>query len=885
MIEPGTRLGRYEIRSKLGEGGMGEVYRAHDPKMNREVAIKVLPAAASADKDRLARFEQEAQAAGALNHPNILAVYDLGAHDSSPYIVSELLEGESLRERLNDGSVAHRKAIDYALQIAHGLSAAHEKGIVHRDLKPDNLFITNDDRVKILDFGVAKLAAPDNNLSQTEIVTRRVHTNPGTVVGTVGYMSPEQVRGKQIDHRSDIFSLGAVLYEMLSGQRAFHKDSAVETLNAILKEEPTELLTTTRTVAPALERVVWHCLEKSPERRFQSAGDVAFALESLSGVSSASSQETLVGVPALRSTPTWTRERLIWMSACALLLVLMAVFAVAYFFRAKTNAHPVRFTLANPDKTTSPAHVTISPDGLRVVFVAGNADGKQGLWVRSLDSLIAQPLTSTDGASCPFWSPDSRFIGYFANGKLFKIAAAGGRPQGLCDVAEGRGGAWNRDGIILFSGPDGLHRITAQGGTPTLATKIDSKEEAHRWPYFLPDGRHFIFLADAETTENHHIRLGSLDSQETQILFGAVTRIAYAPPGYLLYVSQGALVAQPFDAEKLKVTGDPTTIAEHIAEEGDNHEFDFSVSDNGVLAYQSGSPNSELVWFDREGKKLGSVGEPDAYASIALSSDGRRVATGLFDADGRFSDIWLFDLARNGSRSRLTFDPQSDGDPIWSPDGTRIAFDSNRAGDGHTHLYLTSAGGTGNDQRVSSADADEFPSSWSHDGQNILLVRFAGAHAGVWLFPLGGDHEPKSLLQSSDFDQVSGVFSPDGHFIAYVSTESGRGEVYVQDFPLSGRKWTISSAGGWFPVWRGDGKELFYLTTDGKVMSAEIKPGAVLESGVPRQLFQTRIKINSGTTPYDVTTDGARFLIKVPAEANNLAPMTIVLNWTSDLKP
>ena len=882
-MNPGTKLGRYEIRSKLGEGGMGEVYLARDEKLNRDVAIKILPAALSKDPDRLRRFEQESQAAGALNHPNILAVYDVGTHDEAPYIVSELLEGESLKERLDDGPLPHRKAIDYAVHIAQGLAAAHDKGIIHRDLKPDNLFITADDRVKILDFGIAKLVSPiSEHAPQTEIATRKVQTDPGTVIGTVGYMSPEQVRGKHVDHRSDIFSLGAVLYEMLSGQRAFRHDNAVETLNAILKEEPIDLLTTTRNVSPALERVVWHCLEKSPERRFQSATDVAFALEALSGVGTRSTEQTLVtSAPRAR----WiTTERLIWASVCALLFLLMSVFTYKYFSGAKTSAHAVKLTLANPDKTTSPSRVTISPDGLRVVFIASNAEGKQGLWVRSLDSLIAQPLASTDGGYSPFWSPDSRFIGYFANGKLYKIDAAGGRPQALCDIDEGRGGAWNRDGIILFSGAAGLHRISAQGGTPTLATKIDPKEEAHRWPYFLPDGRHFIFLADAETTENHHIRLGSLDSQETQILFSAVTRIAYAPPGYLLYISQGALVAQPFDADKLRVTGDPTTVAEHIAEVGDNHEFDFSVSDNGVLAYQSGSPNSELVWFDREGKKLASVGEPDSYASIALSPDGRRVATGLFDADGRESDIWLFDLTRNGSKSRLTFDPQSDGDPIWSPDGTRIVFDSNRAGDGHTHLYMTSSNGTGNDQRLSTSDADEFPSSWSYDGQNILLVSFAGNHAAVSMVPLGGDHEPKPLLQSSAFDQGAATFSPDGRFIAYESAESGRNEVYVQTYPLSGRKWSISSEGGLFPVWRGDGKELLYITADGKVMSVEIKPGLALETAVPRQLFQTSIKINSGGRPYDVRPDGARFLIKTPAEANNPAPMTIILNWQAGLK-
>ena len=883
-LQPGTKLGRYEIRSKIGEGGMGEVYRARDERLNRDVAIKVLPAAFSENTDRLHRFEQEAQAVATLNHPNIVAVYDVGTHGGAPYVVSELLEGETLRDVLSERPLSSRKAIDYATQIAQGLMAAHEKGVVHRDLKPDNVFVTSDERVKILDFGLAKLVqVPGDETGQTEIATRKVHTDPGSVMGTAGYMSPEQVRGRAVDHRTDIFSFGAVLYEMLSGRRAFHRDSPIETLNAILKEEPDELTSSNPNISPALERVVWHCLEKSPERRFQSASDVAFALGSLSGVTSHPSQQTLASLASLSSTRTWTRERLIWLTISVVLFTAAAALAFAYFSRSTMNTRAVRLTLATPEKTTLPARVTVSPDGLRVVFIANTADGKRMLWVRAFDSLTAQSLAATDGAFSPFWSPDSRFIGYFANGKLFKIEASGGRPQALCDAAENRGGTWNRDGVILFAGSEGLYRVPALGGTPTLATKIGPREEAHRWPYFLPDGRHFLFLGDAETSEDHHIRLGSLDSQESQILFGAVSRIAYAPPGYLLYISQGALVAQPFDAEKLKVTGDPTTVTEQVAQVGDNHEFDFSVSENGVLAYQSGNPNSEFVWFDKTGKKLENVAESDTYASIALSPDGRRAAAGLFDADGRVSDVWLIDLAR-GNKSRLTFDPQSDGDPIWSPDGTRIVFSSNRSGDGHSHLYTTSTGAAGDDQLLLSSDADDFPTSWSRDGQSILFTRFVPrGHSGVWLLPLSGDHQPKPLLQSPAIDQMLGTLSPDGRFMAYASNESGRPEVYVQTFPPSGNKWRVSSESGFFPQWRDDGKELFFITGDGKLMSAQIKTGAGFESDIPRQLFQTSLTLTPGY-PYAVSSDGSRFLIKTPVEANNAVSMVVVLNWTSALK-
>src|SRR5689334_22018373 len=639
-LETGTKLGRYEIRSKVGAGGMGEVYRARDEKLNRDVAIKVLPAALSENADRLHRFEQEAQAAGALNHPNILAIYDVGTNGTAPYVVSELLEGESLRDRLAHGPLPNRKAIDYATQIARGLAAAHAKGIVHRDLKPDNLFVTKDEHVKILDFGLAKLVQPSaEEAAQTDVATRKVHTDPGTVMGTAGYMAPEQVRGRAVDHRADIFSFGAVLYEMLSGRRAFHGDSAIETLNAILKEEPPANTETNPNIAPALERVVWHCLEKAPERRFQSATDVAFALESLSGVTSHASEQTLPR-GAIPTPSRWTRERLIWLAVCLLLGASLAALAVAYFSRAEPSGHAVRLALTTPEKSTFPAHITVSPNGLLVAFTASNAEGKRELWVRSLDADQAQPLGGTEGARSPFWSPDSRSIGYFANGKLFRVEAARGRPQVLCDVRENSGGTWSHDGVILFGGPDGLHRVSAQGGTPELATKVDQHEEAHRWPYFLPDGRHFIFLGDAQTTENHHIRIGTLDSTETQILFSAVTRVAYSSPGYLVYVNQGALVAHPFDTKSLKLTGDPTTLIEHIAEVGQNHEFDFSVSENGVLTYQTGSAKSQLAWFDRTGKKVEPVAEPDNYATVVLAPDGRRAATGLLDADGRQSDVW-----------------------------------------------------------------------------------------------------------------------------------------------------------------------------------------------------------------------------------------------------
>lgn len=885
-LDSGTKLGRYEIRSKIGSGGMGEVYRAGDEKLNREVAIKVLPAAFSEDGDRLRRFEQEAQAAGALNHPNILAVYDVGMHDGAPYVVSELLEGETLREVIDERDRSARKAIGYATQIARGLSAAHEKGIIHRDLKPDNVFITNDDRVKILDFGLAKLVQPSGDeLAQTDIATRKVQTDPGTVMGTAGYMSPEQVRARRVDHRSDIFSFGAVLYEMLSGKRAFRGESAIETLNAILKEEPEELTTSNSSIAPALERLVLHCLEKNPDRRFQSASDVAFALESLSGVTSHPSQQTILAGKPTSITRSWNRERVIWVSVCAALLLTTIALAFAYFSRTRGSTRVTRLALATPEKASLPAHITVSPDGLRVAFIATTSDGKRLLFVRSLDTLISQPLAGTEGAVSPFWSPDSHFIGYFAADKLFRIDASGGRPQVLCDTTETRGGAWNRDGVILFASSEGLYRVSAQGGTPALATKTNETEEAHRWPYFLPDGQHFIFLGDAATTEDHHIRIGSLDSQDSQILFGGISRIVYAPPGYLLYANQGALVAQPFDTATLKITGEPVTIVEHVADVGGNHEFDFSVSEDGVLAYQTGNPNSQLTWFDRQGKKLNTVGEPANYGSLVLSPQEQQVAVPLLDSDGRIADIWILDLQR-GRLSRLTFDPAGDGAPVWSPDGNTIMFSSNRGGSKiSVNLYTKSANGAGDDRLIYESDSEKYPTSWSRDGKLLLFGNWAPKLRGaLWVISPSGNEQPRAVLQSTVFDYFHGQFSRDGKFVAYGSNESGRPEVYIQPFPPSGQKWQISSSGGGYPIWRGDAKEIFFVTADNRVMSAEIRTGSTFEVGVPKLLFQTSFKITDQGWPYAVTADGQQFLLNANVENNNPAPMTIVLNWTAGLK-
>jgi eukaryotic-like serine/threonine-protein kinase len=889
-IAEGTRLGRYEIRSKIGAGGMGEVYRARDEKLNRDVAIKVLPDTLSQNADRLRRFEQEAQAAGALNHPNILAVYDVGTHDGAPYVVSELLEGESLKERLSDGPLAQRKTIDYAIQVAHGLTAAHEKGIVHRDLKPDNLFITKDDRVKILDFGIAKLREPANqNIAQTDIATRKVHTDPGTVTGTVGYMSPEQVRGRPVDHRADIFSFGAVLYEMLCGRRAFHGDSAVETLNAILKEEPPELTTTNRNIAPALERVVWHCLEKSPDRRFQSATDVAFALESLSGSSGVSGQTmTAMTSPSSRER---IRKYSPWIIAglFALAFLVALPFALLYLRRPSSQAPAtVRFLIPPPEKAEYLGDAAISPDGRLIVFGVRDASGKESLWLRQLDSLEAHPLAGTELGGQTFWSPDSRSICFIAVGKLKRIDVSGGPAQTLSDAGVSAGGTWNRDGVIVFvrNLSDGLYSIPATGGTPTRVTTLDRSrnEILHVWPYFLPDGRHFLYLARSSQEEKSAIFVGSLDSKETKFLLNADSSMAYAPPGFLLFARQQTLMAQGFNADKLQLTGDEIPVAQGIgiARIVANARSLFSVSDTGVLVYRSQSrEDSQLVWFDRAGRQLGTVGPLGVFAAIRLSPDEKRIALQRLDDEKGTYDIWLIELSR-GTPTRLTFDPANDIYPIWSPDGSRIVFGSNR--DGTVNLYQKLSSGAGNDELLFKSDHSKPPNDWSPDGRYLLYQDSSQKDFDLWVLPLFEERKPELFLQT-DYAENYGRFSPDGHWITYVSNESGKREVYVRSFPAAGGKWQISNGGGFQPHWRRDGKELFYLTSDKKLMAVEVNGSSgTFEAGIPRALFDLRINSTNGFSDFDVTADGQHFLVNTLVEQNARSPVTVVMNWTADLK-
>jgi len=867
---------------------MGEVYTARDPRLGRDVAIKVLPASLSGDAERLQRFEQEARAAAALNHPNILAVYDIGQHDGGPYIVSELLEGNTLRERLNGGALPVRKAIECAIQICHGLAAAHDKGIVHRDLKPENIFITTDGRVKILDFGLAKLTQADpatnaaSALPTTPLFPAPAQTIAGVVLGTVGYMAPEQVRGLTADHRADIFAFGVILYEMLSGRRTFLGETPMDTMMAIAREAPPELPIADPHLAPMLSRIVNRCLEKQPAARFQSAQDLAFALDGLS------SQHHL-------SDPLPSRRpgnRAVWVSwAVTAIAVLAAItFNIQSLTKPQGDAPAVRFSIAPPQgamlsRAIRQTVAVVSPDGHRVVFLANRAGVQSNLWVRRTDSLEAQPLAGTDNSVYPFWSPDSRSIGFFANGKLKTIDVDTGQVLTVCDVLNGNGGAWSRSGVIVFSptATSGLSQVPATGGQPTAITKLDAAhfQVSHRLPSFLPDGRHFLFFAVPSNT----IWLGSLDSKETTQLFNADSQAQYVAPGYLLFVRQQTLFAQRFDNARAMLTGEAIPVAQQVTRDGNGYAA-FSASDDGVLAYRTGivGTRTQLSWFDRSGRGVGTVGQPNFLRNPALSSDGARVALEVVDPQGRNQDIWIGDVG-HGVLSRFTFDSHNEIYPVWSADGNDIMFASDRDG-GIFNVYRKAANGAGGEERLAKSGDDMAPYSRSPDGR-FLIYRLNTYGTGI--LSLTADPKPRPFLQDPAFTQTHGQVSPDGRWLAYSSNESGQYDVYVRSFPEPTGKWQVSQGGGVFPRWRGDGKELYYYAAAERLMAVPIAGDSAAQVGAAVPLFETHML--SGFTPqlgfraqYDVARDGQRFLINMPVEEDAPSPITIVLNWTAALK-
>ncbi len=887
----GQTIGHYRVQEKIGAGGMGEVYRAADPRLGRDVALKVLPETFARDEDRMVRFEREAKILAALNHPNIASIYGLEESGDGRTLVMELVEGPTLAERVKKGPLLLDEALPTAKQIAEGLEYAHERGIIHRDLKPANIKITPDGAVKLLDFGLAKALEGDATASDPSISPTLSHlaTQAGIILGTAAYMSPEQAKGKVVDRRADIWAFGCVLYEALTGKPAFDGETVTDVLAAVVMKEPDWSLvpaTTPHRIRGLLQR----CLAKDPRQRLRDIGEARIAIDQ--ATSASAQRETADAVVARRGS---RREFAAWALVVVLAMAAAGLGAWAWLGTRAPIMPVVVSQIPSPSKAkfafsgTQAGPPAISPDGLRLAFSATDADGKRLIWVRSLDAATAQPLAGTEGATYPFWSPDGRYIGFFANGKLSRIDASGGPPIAIADAADGRGGAWGQDGTILFT-PDfssPLYRVPASGGTPQPVTKIDAsrQENSHRWPQFLPDGKHFLFHARGNVTQVYATYAASFDGGAPELLVRGDTNAVYAPPGYLLFVRQGTLMAQRFDATGLCPVGGAMPLAEHVEINPVVGAGVFAASQNGILTYQVGNTVSRrLVWYDRSGNQIGETGSPNAYATLRLSPDGHKLAATVEDQGTNSLNIWVYDLAR-GIPARLTFSTGIDGEPCWASDGTSVVFMSNRSG--QLHLYRKAADGTGTTSPLVVDEAQESLPSVSSDGRYLTFQRVgtkAGSHNEIWSMPLAGDRKAFPVVQNQQFDLRQPALSPDGKWLAYMSPESRRAEIYVVPFGSGSGKWEVSIGGGHFPVWRRDGKELFYLSLDNKLMSAEVsEQGATLVIGKVAQLFQANPVSTTGW-PYDVSADGRRFLIATESAQETNEPLTLVVNWPAVLK-
>lgn len=860
----GTRLAHYDISSHLGSGGMGDVYQATDTKLGRAVALKLLPEAFSHNTERVARFEREARALAALNHPHIAAIYGFEESGGRRFLVMELAEGETLADRIRKGPLPIDEALAVARQIAEALEAAHEKGIIHRDLKPANIKVTPQGQVKVLDFGLAKAFAGDaqNTNSSDSPTISMAATQQGVILGTAAYMSPEQARGREVDRRTDLFAFGCVLYEMLTGRAAFEGEDVTDILSRVMQRDPDWTRLPAGTPA-AIQRLLGRCLQKDRNRRLQAAGDARIEIDE------AHAEPERQEAALHARSGGW--PKLAW-TASAILLVATAALAFIHFREAPPAESP-EMRLEIPTLFTNDLNsIAISPDGQKVAFEGSGDSGRQ-LWIRPLNSETAQPLAGTEGATRPFWSPDSRSVAFFAQGSLKRTDLAGGSPQTLANATGGFGGTWG-DGDILFVAGNftPLMRVPASGGAATVVTEPAKRGEySINFPKFLPDNRHFLFSISGP--ENSGVYAASLDAPEPQLLLrGAVSsRIEYLRSGWLLYIREGVLFAHPFDLAARELRGDPVALASRVAS--------FSVSDNGTVAYRNARAGlrAQLTWFDRTGKAQGVMGDPDQRVAIAnpeLSPDGRRVAGDVILDNNR--DVWLQDSIRV---TRFTFDAGGDWMPIWSPDGARIAFRSNRSG--VFKLYEKPSSGSGTETLLLDASQDAMPDSWSPNGRFLLYQSFDPADGrDIWALPLEGERKPFVFLKTR-YNEAYSQFSPDGRWVAYQSDESGRSEVYIRPFPGPGGQWQVSTGGGAMARWRHDGKELYYVAPDQNLMAAavELKETAV-EIGAPSPLFPVQLLGGSQSNfhqQYDVARDG-RFLIN-GTEDTETAPIVLLLNW------
>ena len=878
-IASGTRLGPYEIISAAGAGGMGEVYRAKDTRLERVVAVKVLPSQVADNPEKRQRFEREARSISTLSHPNICTLHDIGHQDGVDYLVLEYVEGETLEKKLEKGSLPTQEVLKYAIELADALDKAHRQGIIHRDIKPGNIMVTKSG-MKLMDFGLAKLKSEQVPVADalTEMTSDKKLTAEGAILGTFQYMAPEQLEGKEADARTDIFAFGAVVHEMATGRPAFSGRTRASLIAAILSSDPKPITELAPMSPPALDHVAKTCLAKDPDDRWQTVRDLMQELKWIaeSGGRTSSTRNL---------TPTREfRERLAWLAACVLAVALIAT---AMWFR---NSKPPGQTMYFSAPLPFPAHdLAFAPDGHTLAVLAYRESArKNAIWIYELGSQGARSLADTEGASFPFWSADGRSLAFFADGKLKKLELSGGPVQTICDAPSGRGGTWNKDGIIVFA-PDGrlgngLYRVSSSGGIPTQISSPDPSrgEESHRWPLFLPDGKHYLYLAanfSGRREEVDAIFVGLLDSNEKRFVGKATANTDYVAPGYLLFYRNKTLLAQRFDLKRFTLAGEPAAILTDVHYQAQVQRAVFAVSDNGLLLAQTGSGAtiSQPVWFDRKGNQMGVVGKPDVWGNVSIAPNGRSVALNETDAGSLNTNIWIYELQRDSSK-RLTFNPGFNVMPIWNPDASLITFAANRQLS--VDLFMKNSDGAHEEQTLVRDETDKFPYDWSRDGKYILYTR------GQDLLFVTLPELKTSLFLKAPSSLRNAQFSPDGKWVTYASNETGRWEIYVTSFPDARGKWQVSTGGGEQPRWRGDGKELFYLSSDAKMMAAPVMTGSNFDVGPRVELFQATprqpVSYNDQIA-YDVRHDGQRFLILTQVKQAETQPISVVLNWPAKL--
>jgi Tol biopolymer transport system component/predicted Ser/Thr protein kinase len=877
LFAAGTRFGPYEIIDRLAEGGMGEVYKARDTRLERTVALKVLPTNLSNDAELRKRFEREARAISALSHPNICTLYDIGSEDGREFLVMEYLDGETLAERLTHGPLELGDAIRCGIEIADALEKAHRQGIVHRDLKPGNIVLTREG-AKLLDFGLAKWMPEQSSLlGRAEDKTLPL-TTQGTLLGTIPYMAPEQLEGREIDARTDIFAFGAILYEMATGVRAFNAASNASLIAAIMREEPPTASRLRELTPRPLDQIIRTCLAKNPDDRFQSAHDIKIALQMVGSGSEIGAAETI--------EETRRKPWLVPLIVAVIAVAAMIAAAAAMLLRPAPTAPAFRFNIYPPPGSTFPSlgeggGIALSPDGRQLVFEATTPEGRAYLWLRALDSEVPEMLDGTEGGEYPFWSPDGRAIAFFADGKLKRMNLPDGPAQAICDAPGGRGGAWTSAGgtagTIIFapssSGP--LHRVQASGGQPEALETATPNAYSHRWPVFV-DEKRFLFVAQSQRPSASGVFAGSLDLRDTHRVLPVPLSVAFAPPNRIYYVRDDVLVRQRIDLRSLAMSGDAATLSDQMVYYADRAYVPVTAAAGGMVVFRrNGAANMRVSWYGRDGVRQQTIGSPGEYEGVSISPDGMRVAFGYFDVKESLNHVAIAP-ARGGLPRRFTFARGNQYSPVWSPDGTRLAFSDDQAG--VDTLSAKPIAGTSDERPlIPPPPSSTYAQSWSPDGEHVLF-RVQDPKHGYDIHALSLKTGKSSLYAGGAADQSQGQFSPDGSWVAYTSTESGRLEVYVQPFPATGAKWQLSIAGGEQPRWRHDGKELYYLGADRALMAVPITVPGAFDAETPRRLFQTNIPFGDidVSQTYDVTPDGSRFLIAAADPDSPQSPLTVV---------